>query len=115
MLSNLLRVKRICIGVNMVDSGIAGRKQESCDEISTEMKNTSVKSCWKKNFIEKHIQILQNLSPMWMELMKLWLILEDQLHFLITCIWEAVTANANRTTIFFRNNKDGRVSSLTLR
>ena len=34
MMSNLLRVKRICIGVNKMDGGIAGSKQEKCDEIS---------------------------------------------------------------------------------
>ena len=58
-LSNLLRVKRICIGVNKMDSDIAGSKQESCNEISNEMKNMSVKICWKKVFIERNIQDLQ--------------------------------------------------------
>ena len=38
-LSNLLRVKRICIGVSKMDSDIAGSKQESCNEISNEMKS----------------------------------------------------------------------------
>ena len=59
MMSNLLRVKRICIGVNKMDSGIAGSKQEKCDEISNEMKSMSIKICCKKDFIEKNLQVLQ--------------------------------------------------------
>ena len=54
-----------------MDSCIAGRKQERCDEISNEMKSMSIKICWKKNFIEKINQNMQNLSLMWMKLMKL--------------------------------------------
>ena len=47
MLDNLLKVKRICIGV---DSGTADSKQERFDEIS----NMSIKNCWKKDFAEKN-------------------------------------------------------------
>ena len=53
---NLLRVKRICIGVNKLDSGTAGSKQGRCDEVSNEMKSMSIKICWKKDFIEKNTQ-----------------------------------------------------------
>ena len=46
--SNLLRVKRICLGVNMMDSGTAGSKQERCNEIPNEIKSVSIKICWKR-------------------------------------------------------------------
>ena len=54
--SNLLRVKQISIGVNKMDSGIAGRKQEKCDEILIEVKIMLIKICWKNDFIEKNTQ-----------------------------------------------------------
>ena len=57
--SNLLRVKQIYIGVYKMDRGTAGSKQETCDEISDEMKSMLVKICWTKDFIEKNIQDLQ--------------------------------------------------------
>ena len=54
MMSNLLRVKQISIGVNKIDSGTAGSKQEKCDEISNEMKIMLIKICWKMDIIEKN-------------------------------------------------------------
>ena len=56
MMSNLLRVKQISIGVNKIDSGTAGSKQEKCHEISNKMKSMLIKICWKKEFIEKNTQ-----------------------------------------------------------
>ena len=51
VLTTLLRVKQIFIGVYKMDSGIAGSKQEKCDEISNERKNMLIKICWTTNFI----------------------------------------------------------------
>ena len=42
-----------------MDSGIAGSKQERCNETSNEMKSMSIKICWKKDCNEKNIQDLQ--------------------------------------------------------
>ena len=57
--SNLLRVKLIGIGVNKMDSDIAGSKQDRCDEISNEMKSMLIKICWNKDVIGKNIQVVQ--------------------------------------------------------
>ena len=56
MMSNLLRVKRISIGVNKIDSDTASSKQARCDEISNEMKSMLIKICWTKDFIEQNTQ-----------------------------------------------------------
>ena len=39
-----------------MDSGIAGNKQQKCDEISNEVKVMLIKTCWKKDFVEKNTQ-----------------------------------------------------------
>ena len=49
-------MKQISIGVNQIDSDIAGNRQEKCDEISNEMKSMLIKICWTKDLIEKNIQ-----------------------------------------------------------
>ena len=56
MMHNLLRVKQISIGVNKIDSDIAGSKQEKYDEISNEMMSMLIKICWTKDIIEKNTQ-----------------------------------------------------------
>ena len=52
-------MKQIGVGVNKMDSDIAGSKQERCDEISNEMKSMVIKICRKKDFIEENIQDIQ--------------------------------------------------------
>ena len=52
-------MRQISIGVNKMDSGAAGSKQEKCDEMSNEVMIMLIKACWKKDFIEKNIQDLQ--------------------------------------------------------
>ena len=49
-----MRVKQIYIGVNKMDSEAVGSKQEKCDEISNEVKILLIKTCWKKDCIEKN-------------------------------------------------------------
>ena len=53
-LINLLGVKQICIGVNKMDCGTAGYKEERYDEIANEMKSMLIKVGWKKDFVEKN-------------------------------------------------------------
>ena len=42
--------------MNKIDSDTAGSKREKCDEIPNEMKRMLIKTCWKKDFIEKNTQ-----------------------------------------------------------
>jgi len=57
-LLNLLGVKQLFIGINKMDSDIAGYKLSRYTEIADEMKNMLVKVGWKKEFIEKSVPVL---------------------------------------------------------
>jgi elongation factor 1-alpha len=52
-LINLLGVKQIIVGINKMDTDIAGYKQERYDEIKAEMASTLIKVGWKKDFVDK--------------------------------------------------------------
>ncbi len=57
-LINLLGVKQLIVGVNKMDSDVAGYKQERYQEIANEMKHMLAKVGWKPDFIEKSVPIL---------------------------------------------------------
>lgn len=57
-LINLLGVKQLIVGVNKMDSDVAGYKQERYNEIANEMKHMLAKVGWKPDFIEKSVPIL---------------------------------------------------------
>jgi elongation factor 1-alpha len=52
-LINLLGVKQIIVGVNKMDTDVAGYKKERYDEIKAEMASTLMKVGWKKDFVAK--------------------------------------------------------------
>jgi len=56
-LINLLGVKQVIVGVNKMDSDVAGYKKERFDEIANEMRNMLPKVGYKKDFVEKSIPI----------------------------------------------------------
>ena len=58
------QVKPIYIGVNKMDSGTAGSKQEKCDEISNKMKSMSTKISWKRFHQREHPQPIRNFGAM---------------------------------------------------
>merc|ERR1712153_152471 len=49
-LINLLGVKQIIVGINKMDTDVAGYKKERYDEIKAEMASTLMKVGWKKDF-----------------------------------------------------------------
>merc|ERR1712063_118527 len=57
-LINLLGVKQLIIGINKMDSDVAGYKESRYTEIRDEMINTLVKVGWKKDFILGSVPIL---------------------------------------------------------
>mmetsp|Transcript_33453 Transcript_33453/g.79349 ORF Transcript_33453/g.79349 Transcript_33453/m.79349 type:complete len:464 (-) Transcript_33453:63-1454(-) len=57
-LINLLGVKQLIIGVNKMDSDVAGYKEARYTEIRDEMVNTLVKVGWKKEFIASSVPII---------------------------------------------------------
>jgi elongation factor 1-alpha len=52
-LINLLGVKQICVGINKMDTDVAGYKEERYKEIQAEMSSTLMKVGWKKDFVLK--------------------------------------------------------------
>jgi elongation factor 1-alpha len=57
-LINLLGVKQVIVGVNKMDSDVAGYKKARYDEVADEMKNMLGKVGWKKDFITNNIPFL---------------------------------------------------------
>jgi len=57
-LINLLGVKQIAIGINKMDTDVAGYKQARYDEIKAEMASTLCKVGWKKSMVEKSVPFL---------------------------------------------------------
>ncbi|KAF4679023.1 hypothetical protein FOZ63_003860, partial [Perkinsus olseni] len=57
-LINLLGVKQLIVGVNKMDSDVAGYKESRYHEIRDEMKNMLGRVGWKKDFVEKCVPIL---------------------------------------------------------
>lgn len=57
-LINLLGVKQIVIGINKMDTDVAGYKKERYDEIKAEMASTLMKVGWKKDFVLKSTPFL---------------------------------------------------------
>jgi len=57
-LINLLGVKQLIIGVNKMDTDVAGYKKERYDEVGGEMKNMLIKVGWKKEFIEESVPVM---------------------------------------------------------
>jgi elongation factor 1-alpha len=57
-LLNLLGVKHLIVGVNKMDSDMAGYKEERYNEVRDEMKNMLQRVGWKKDFIDKSVAII---------------------------------------------------------
>lgn len=57
-LINLLGVKQLVVGVNKMDSDVAGYKRERYEEIRNEMQNMLIRVGWKKDFVEKGVPVL---------------------------------------------------------
>jgi elongation factor 1-alpha len=57
-LLNLLGVKQLIVGVNKMDTDIAGYKKDRYIEIRDEMKNMLIKCGWNKDFVEKSVPVL---------------------------------------------------------
>jgi elongation factor 1-alpha len=57
-LINLLGVKQLIVGVNKMDSDVAGYKEERFNEIRDEMRNMLVKAGWKKEFVAASVPVL---------------------------------------------------------
>jgi elongation factor 1-alpha len=57
-LINLLGVKQIVVGINKMDTDVAGYKKERYDEIKAEMASTLMKVGWKKDFVAKSTPFL---------------------------------------------------------
>lgn len=57
-LINLLGVKQIVVGVNKMDSDVAGYKESRFNEIRDEMRNMLVRVGWKKDFVEKCVPVV---------------------------------------------------------
>jgi len=57
-LINLLGVKQIVVGINKMDTDVAGYKKERYDEIKAEMASTLMKVGWKKDFVLKSVPFM---------------------------------------------------------
>lgn len=57
-LLNLLGVKQLIIGINKMDSDVAGYKQNRYEEIRDEMRNMLIRVGWKKDFVAKSVPVL---------------------------------------------------------
>jgi elongation factor 1-alpha len=57
-LINLLGVKQLIVGVNKMDSDVAGYKEARYNEIRDEMRHMLVKVGWKPDFVEKSVPVL---------------------------------------------------------
>eukprot|EP00746_Dinoflagellata_sp_MGD_P125379 gnl/MRDRNA2_/MRDRNA2_60135_c0_seq1.p1 gnl/MRDRNA2_/MRDRNA2_60135_c0~~gnl/MRDRNA2_/MRDRNA2_60135_c0_seq1.p1 ORF type:complete len:474 (+),score=53.38 gnl/MRDRNA2_/MRDRNA2_60135_c0_seq1:139-1422(+) len=57
-LLNLLGVKQLLVGVNKMDSDVAGYREDRYKEISEEMKHMLVKVGWKDDFIKNSVPII---------------------------------------------------------
>jgi len=57
-LINLLGVKQIIVGINKMDTDVAGYKKERYDEIKAEMASTLMKVGWKKSFVQKSVPFM---------------------------------------------------------
>jgi elongation factor 1-alpha len=57
-LINLLGVKQLIVGVNKMDSDVAGYREERYVEIRDEMKHMLTRVGWKPDFVEKAVPIL---------------------------------------------------------
>jgi elongation factor 1-alpha len=57
-LINLLGVKQLIVGVNKMDSDVAGYREERYVEIRDEMKHMLSRVGWKPDFVEKSVPIL---------------------------------------------------------
>lgn len=57
-LLNLLGVKHLIVGVNKMDSELAGYKEERYKEVCDEMKNMLQRVGWKKEFVDKSVAII---------------------------------------------------------
>ncbi|KAF8069481.1 Elongation factor 1-alpha [Scenedesmus sp. PABB004] len=57
-LINLLGVKQLIVGVNKMDSDVAGYKEERYVEIRDEMRHMLARVGWKPDFVEKNVPIL---------------------------------------------------------
>jgi elongation factor 1-alpha len=57
-LINLLGVKQIVVGINKMDTDVAGYKKERYDEIQAEMALTLQRVGWKKSFIAESVPFL---------------------------------------------------------
>jgi len=57
-LINLLGVKQICVGINKMDTDVAGYKQERYEEIKAEMASTLMKVGWKKDMVLKSVPFM---------------------------------------------------------
>jgi elongation factor 1-alpha len=58
LLINLLGVKQLIVGVNKMDSDVAGYKQSRFDEIKEEATRMLIRVGWKKDFVEKSVPVL---------------------------------------------------------
>jgi elongation factor 1-alpha len=57
-LINLLGVKQLLVGVNKMDTDIAGYKEERYIEIRDEMRSMLIKCGWKKDFVMESVPVL---------------------------------------------------------
>jgi elongation factor 1-alpha len=57
-LINLLGVKQLIIGINKMDTDVAGYKQDRYKEISDEMANMLGRVGWKKDFVAKSVPMI---------------------------------------------------------
>merc|ERR1712025_746839 len=57
-LLNLLGVKQLLVGVNKMDSDVAGYKEERYNEIADEMRHMLAKVGWKDDFVKNSVPIL---------------------------------------------------------
>jgi elongation factor 1-alpha len=57
-LINLLGVKQLIVGVNKMDSDVAGYKEARYTEIRDEMKHMLVRVGWKPDFVEKSVPVI---------------------------------------------------------
>ncbi|OZJ04966.1 hypothetical protein BZG36_01739 [Bifiguratus adelaidae] len=57
-LLNLLGVKQLVVGVNKMDSDVAGYKESRYNEIRDEMRNMLVRVGWKKDFVEGSVPVI---------------------------------------------------------
>merc|ERR1711988_1518908 len=57
-LLNLLGVKQLLVGVNKMDSDVAGYKEERYNEISEEMRHMLIKVGWKEKDVKSSVPII---------------------------------------------------------